>query len=279
MIKTNYHAHCTYCDGKNTIEDMVLKAVESGFEHIGISSHAPIEEEHWTMDEKILDEYFDEIEEIKLKHKDKIKVYTGMEIDYFFDRGLNPVMKNHMERLDYFIGSVHALGKTDEDRYWFVDDAFEGVKEGIKTTFNGDGRRAVEAYYEIMSKMVKESNPDIVGHMDIIKKNNKNSILFNEEDQWYVDAVKEFLSIAKEYGSVIEINTGGIRRYGADCFYPSHWILDLIKDMDVKITVNGDSHDLEGIDFYYGETRDLLISKGIDHIYAFDGKEWIKTKF
>ena len=280
MIKTNYHTHSTYCDGKNTIEEMIKRAVEVGIEHIGISSHAPIaEESHWTMNESMLDRYFAEIEKLKNKYRDKIIIYAGMEIDYFYDQGLNPVMSAHMERLDYFIGSVHALGKVDGKKYWYVDDAYEGVINGVEKTFDGDSRKAVEKYYAILSKMIEDCKPDIVGHMDKIKKNNRDDILFNEEESWYIDAVKRFLAVAKKNGTVIEINTGGIRRYGIECFYPSYWILDIIRDMDVKVTVNGDSHDVEGVNFYYDETRKLLISKGIEYIYTFVEKEWIKTKF
>ena len=39
MIKTNYHTHSTFCDGKNTPEEMVLKAIEDNFDILGFSSH------------------------------------------------------------------------------------------------------------------------------------------------------------------------------------------------------------------------------------------------
>ena len=31
MIKQNLHTHSLYCDGKNTIEDMTLEAIQKGF--------------------------------------------------------------------------------------------------------------------------------------------------------------------------------------------------------------------------------------------------------
>ena len=37
--KTNYHMHTTFCDGKNTPEEMVQEALARGFTTIGFSSH------------------------------------------------------------------------------------------------------------------------------------------------------------------------------------------------------------------------------------------------
>lgn len=40
MLKTNYHCHTTFCDGSNTVEEMVCAAVEKNFDILGISSHS-----------------------------------------------------------------------------------------------------------------------------------------------------------------------------------------------------------------------------------------------
>ena len=38
--KQNLHTHCTFCDGKNTAEEMVLRAIEEGSPEIGFTSHS-----------------------------------------------------------------------------------------------------------------------------------------------------------------------------------------------------------------------------------------------
>ena len=35
----NYHTHTSFCDGKNTPEEIVLYAIEKGFTSIGFSGH------------------------------------------------------------------------------------------------------------------------------------------------------------------------------------------------------------------------------------------------
>ena len=39
-MKTNYHAHSTFCDGAGTPEEMVVSALERGFATLGFSSHS-----------------------------------------------------------------------------------------------------------------------------------------------------------------------------------------------------------------------------------------------
>ena len=45
MMKTNYHTHTTWCDGKDTPEAVVVAAIDKGFDAIGFSSHAMLPED------------------------------------------------------------------------------------------------------------------------------------------------------------------------------------------------------------------------------------------
>ena len=37
MLKANYHTHTVLCDGKNTAEEMVQRALDLGFKYLGFS--------------------------------------------------------------------------------------------------------------------------------------------------------------------------------------------------------------------------------------------------
>ena len=39
MLRANYHTHTKFCDGDNTAEEMVQRALDLGFEHLGFSGH------------------------------------------------------------------------------------------------------------------------------------------------------------------------------------------------------------------------------------------------
>ena len=40
MELKNFHTHSTFCDGKNTLEEMTVAAIEQGFTALGFSGHA-----------------------------------------------------------------------------------------------------------------------------------------------------------------------------------------------------------------------------------------------
>ena len=63
--KQNLHTHTTYCDGKDTPEQVVLKAIEKGFNSIGFSGHAPNNYSGFSY-KRTIPEY---IEEIKRRGK------------------------------------------------------------------------------------------------------------------------------------------------------------------------------------------------------------------
>jgi histidinol-phosphatase (PHP family) len=277
MYYSTVHAHTNYCDGKNTAEEMILAAIAKGMKTIGLSTHGPLPfEAKWSVGNEKVDNYIDEINALKEKYSDKIEVLLGMELDYFADIEFNHIDKSIFEKLDYFIGSVHYLGKFDDGRRWTVDSKYEDVIKGIKDSYGGDIRKAVSDYYYHLSKMVENYKPTLVGHMDLVKKNNKNNFLFNENDSWYKEAVCEFLDTVKNTDTVIEINTGGMARGYVIEQYPSKWILEEIKLREIPVTINSDSHAVETIAFNYDEMYQLCKELGLDNIVYLNNKGWQK---
>lgn len=272
---SNYHTHNNFCDGKNTIEEMVQAAIEKGISHLGISSHAYIpNQEIWTMEEDQIEIYLDEINMVKEKYGDKIHIYKGLEIDFFDGIGWYPPTIPFIEELDYDIGSVHCLYDVKTGEAYYIDDTREAFEEGVENIFKGNIQEAVGHYYNSLKKMIVQCSPTIVGHLDIIKKNNSGDYFFNEKEQWYKDLVRESLSVIKESRSIVEVNTGGIARYGEDLLYPSIPILEQMYRDGLDITVNGDSHKMEDIDFYYDEVYELIKDIGYDRVMIFTDNGW-----
>jgi len=257
------------------MEEMVLAAIDRGLLHLGISSHAPIlNEESWTMNNGQIENYIEEIKQLKNKYKAKINIYAGLEIDYFHGLGLNPLALTIIEMLDYYVGSVHTLYKSDTEDYCFVDDTKESFERGIDRLFGGNIQEAVRHYYKSIEDMVTRHEPTIIGHLDIIKKNNKDNYFFNENESWYKEIITNLLGKLKKSKSVIEINTGGIPRFGKTCLYPSSYILEEMLRNNMDLTVNGDSHKAEEIDFYYDEIYKMIKDIGFKRILMLTDKGW-----
>lgn len=77
MQLSNYHSHCTFCDGRSTPEDFVKFAISHGFRAYGFSSHSPLPfETFWNMSKNDMPEYLAEIDRLKKKYSDRLEIYT-----------------------------------------------------------------------------------------------------------------------------------------------------------------------------------------------------------
>ena len=157
MIKTNYHCHTTFCDGNNTVEEMVKAAKEKGFNILGISSHSmnPFAAS-WHIAPREHETYCKEVRRVKELYKDSIEVYCGFETDYV--QGVcTPSFENYKEyQPDFLIGSVHYV--TGDKGYFEADGKPLDVLTGIRNAFNGNEKKAVQAYFDQEREMLRNGD-------------------------------------------------------------------------------------------------------------------------
>ncbi len=257
MIKQNLHTHSIYCDGKNTIEEIVLSAIEKGFTILGFSGHGynrPIDDYSMTRENTKL--YYSDVEYVKNKYKDKIKIYLGIEQDYF---GRNFV--NH-KFLEYIIGSVHFIKVGNE--YKPVDLSSDVTDYIIKEYFNGDFLSYAKLYYEEVKKMSYWEEVDIIGHIDLLMKFNDDEkyIKFNNYD--YLNIAYDCIDTIIKNNKIIEVNTGAISRGYRTSPYPHIKLLEYIDKNNGKICLNSDCHEKTNLDCYYEEALKIIKQCGFD---------------
>ena len=119
MLKTNYHTHCDFCDGKGAAIDYLNQAKQRGLKVLGYSSHSPLPfENDFAVANEALDDYITTINDIKKQSllDGGPQVYLGLEIDFI------PGVSEPRDRkwddlnLDYKLGSVHALRLPTNDK-------------------------------------------------------------------------------------------------------------------------------------------------------------------
>ena len=273
----NYHGHCNYCDGRGTIEEFVLKAIELDMAAIGISSHAPVPfETAWTMPGDKLEDYIKEIKFLKEKYKDDIDVLMSLEVDYIpgvADPGSSLVKSCG---LDYVIGSIHFMGLLNDGVYWAIDGAFSELERGLNEVYNGDSKKVVQEYYRLQREMIHNSAPDIIGHMDKIKMHNKKNLLFDESATWYRDELRHTFEVIKEYGTIVEINTKALFR--SDMLFPGQDCFMWLKEMDIPVTINSDAHQPDLLLVGFEEVSTMLKEAGIKYLHEFIGGGWKPVK-
>ncbi len=178
-------------------------------------------------------------------------------------------------RLDFVIGSVHFIGSADGDHAWTVDGPLEEMDAAVRDGFGGDARRLVERYYRWSPPWRKTAAPEIFGHFDIVKKNNRDGRFFSEDEAWYRAAVRRALDAVRESGKILEINTGGVVRNTSGAFYPSPWILQEAREMSIPVIVSADAHHPDHLDGKFDEAVQLLRGVGYRTQRQLTASGWI----
>lgn len=249
MKKVDLHIHSVFSDGKNTIEEIVLKAIENGFEIIGISDHSYTAfDESYCIKKDAVQCYLNEINSLKEKYSDKICIYAGIEQDYYsycdtYD-------------FDYKIGSVHYL-KVDNN-YIPVDESKEILLNDVERYFNNDIYAYLECYFETVSDVIEKTNADIIGHLDLVSKFNENGELYDINNIRYINAYKKACDKLLEAGKLFEINTGAISRGYRSAPYPSNEIYEYLKEKGAKFILSSDSHSADTIGYLFDKYNNLI---------------------
>lgn len=264
MVYANFHTHCMFCDGEGHPEEYVKSAIAHGFVSIGFSSHAPLPYKNgWTMrNGSQVQEYCRTIRSLKEEYKGKIQIYLGAEIDCY-PGIVSPDQPGFKAlNLDYAIGSVHFIYDEGTGEYLSIDGDEDDYIKIINNVFKGNTKHFVQSYYTLIRDMVSKHTPDIVGHIDLIKKNNRDGKYFNENEPWYRKELMETLRSVAESGAILEINTGGISRGYMDTFYPSPWALDECRRLKIPVVLSSDAHKPENIDAYFDMASNALKEAG-----------------
>lgn len=249
MILQDLHVHTTYCDGKNTPEELVLAALNHGMKCIGFSGHSyTFFDESYCMSKQNTARYRAEIAGLKEKYNGKIKVLCGVEQDYYSEE---PTVG-----YDYVIGSVHYI-KADGE-YIPVDESAEILKSAVQKHFNGDFYAFAEEYYRTVAALVKKTSIDIIGHFDLITKFNERYSFFDEKDPRYINAWHTAADKLIVTDKPFEINTGAISRGYKQSPYPSADIINYIKQKGGGLILNSDSHTAENLCFGFEEYSKFL---------------------
>lgn len=272
MNLTNYHSHCSFCDGRAPFEEFVKEAISQGFYSYGVSSHAPLPfPTQWTMEWGQMEAYLDEFKNLRSKYADEIELYVGLEIDYLNEES-NPSVARFTELpLDYRIGSVHLLydaaGEVVD-----IDCSPAVFKERVDRHFNGDVLRVIRMYFDRLFRMVELGGFDILGHAD---KMHYNASCYHPgllDEPWYEALMKDYFSLVASRGYLVEINTKAYDSLGT--FYPNSRYWELMKEYQIKILVNSDAHYPERINAGRMEALRLLQAKGFATVAELHQGSW-----
>lgn len=266
MILSDLHIHSTYCDGKSTLEQTVKAAINMGLESIGFSGHSYTAfDTSYCMSHNGTVQYINEVQKLKKQYADKIKIYLGIERDFY--------SADTRADYDYVIGSVHYIYVNGS--YLPIDESGEVLKQICDKYFNSNYIELVKAYYKNAVCVAKKTRADITGHFDLITKF-CGSGLFSSDDAEYKKIAENAVQSAAEYCNLFEMNTGAISRGYKKEPYPSRFLIETIKDCNGRIILSSDSHSEKTLCYMFDECISILKSVGYKSVTVFENKKFVE---
>lgn len=244
------HIHSHYCPhGTNdAFELYVEKALSIELEEISFTEHMPLSGDF--MDPEFLkscsptidkiEEYIKELDYIKLKYKNKIKINTGFEVDYVegFEGKTKELLDKYGEKLEDGLLSVHFV--KFENLYYCVDASLKEFGKLVEVL--GSVEKVYDSYYETLLKAIKADlgsyKPKRIGHPTLVRIFNKEYPLEYTNTKLLEEIVKEI----KIRGYEVDFNTAGIRKPYCKEIYPTGIFAELVKHYDIKIVYGSDAH-------------------------------------
>ena len=246
--KTSLHGghsgeFCEHAAG--SLRAVVESALAKGFLIYGVSEHAPRDEDRflyaserekgYTIERlyEEFDAYAKAVRALAEEYADRMTLLCGFEAEVVPTANYRELMTGHRERhgFDYMVGSVHYVNEIpiDGERADF-DRAVESC-EGLEAF-------AIQ-YYEAVAEMVEALRPDVVGHLDLIRKNAPPEA--DLATPVIRRAADRALEAVREAGAVLDLNTAGWRK-GLGSPYPAPWLVQRAREADVAFCFGDDSH-------------------------------------
>jgi histidinol-phosphatase (PHP family) len=277
MYSSCLHTHTELCDGKGDVESFCQTACARGLAAIGFSAHAPLAKKtglktDWHLRDEDLGLYIDTVNAARRRWEGKLRVYLGLEIDYI--KGLvGPADRDFRElNLDYCIGSVHYIFPRNGGEPFTVDDEAGVFERNMERHFPGDGEGMAEAYWDAVEEMLSLGGFDILGHLDLVMKNNQDGRYFDPRGDRYRRRIGRIAPLAARSAAVVEINTGGLNRGRTTEPYPAPELLRLLRQAGAPITITADAHEPAQLGGHYDLARKLLAEAGYIETVEFAGK-------
>ena len=253
MIRADFHVHTSFCDGKNTPEEMVLAAIKKGMDAIGFSGHSHLAfDDSWSMSLSGTEAYRAEVHRLKEKYAGQIRIFCGVEQDIYSDA--------EPEGYEYVIGAVHCVLRDGE--YLSVDDTPEVLDKAVREHYSGDYFAFAEDYYRTVSRVCTITKCDVIAHFDLVTKFNEGGRRFDESHPRYVAAWQAAADALLAYGKPFEINTGAMARGYRSVPYPSAPIQRYLTERGASFVLSGDAHSTEGLCFGFdalADTKNLIV--------------------
>jgi len=227
---------------KGELDAVVERAIEAGFTHYGLSEHCPRyrSDDLFPGEEDLgptglidaFNAYAAHARALRERVGDRLQLLVGFETERLPPEDWVTRMRALREQVapDYIVGSVHDV------QGHVIDFSAEKTRD-IATQLGGT-EQLQGLYFDALSELVQALRPEIVGHIDLIRKFDGPSASFSPRIMRRID---DTLEVVRQTGGVLDVNCATFRR-GLGPVYPLPEILARACQLGVGVTLGDDSH-------------------------------------
>lgn len=262
----DYHIHTRFsCDSKAEMAAVCEAAIARGIREIAFTDHVdfgPADPPDYFRPV----EYLAEIERCRSRYGDQLIIQTGAELGdphIFAQEGQNALATG---AFDFVIGSAHYA---------------DGLQVAWKAPFFEQPlRQAYEAYFRQVIHLAAEGDFDVLGHLDLVKRDAFKFGKTYDGPEPYADMIRAALRSVVERGKGIEINTSALykeKRMPETC--PALKILRWYRELGGEIlTFGSDAHTPDKVGACFDVALEMARSAGFTRLARFEKRQlyWIE---
>jgi len=255
----DYHVHTSFSiDSDAQMPATCEAAISRGLSEIAFTDHADFGPDD-TPDDFPTVKYLAEIERCRTTYGDRLTIRAGIEMGepHIFAQEAAAVLDGG--DFDFVLGSAHYA---------------DGMQAAWHATFFEQPlRQAYEAYFRQVVDLAAEGDFDVLGHLDLVKRDAGQFGKVYDGPEPYADMIRTALRYIVERGKGIEINTSPLRR-GQSEPCPTLQILRWYREMGGEIlTIGSDAHRSEDVASDFDVALEMAEAVGFTRLATFEQRQ------
>ncbi|MEE8392254.1 MAG: histidinol-phosphatase [Anaerolineae bacterium] len=266
----DYHIHTRFsCDSETEMAAVCEAAITRGVREIAFTDHldyGPDDIPNYFQPV----EYLAEIERCRARYDDRLTIRAGVEIGepHIFAQEVETVLA--AGEFDFVIGSAHYAAPLIPSASISADVLQCAWKPHF---FEQPLRQAYEAYFRQVVHLAAKGDFDVLGHMDLVKRDAFKFGKAYDGPEPYADMIRTALRSIVERGKGIEINTSALYK-GMSETCPSLEVLRWYRELGGEIlTFGSDAHTLDKVGACFDVALEMARSVGFTRLARLDRRQ------
>lgn len=259
----DYHIHTRFsCDCDTDLAAICEATIARGLNEIALTDHVDFGPADPLGYFRPL-EFLSALERCRARYAGRLTIRAGVEMGepHIFTQEAAAVLA--VGDFDFVIGSAHY---AEGMRHTWAPSYFEQPLN-----------QAFEAYFRQVVRLADQGDFDVLGHLDIVKRDARDIDLPYNGPEHYEDLIRSALRSVIERGKGIELNTSPLRRGQPDTC-PSMQVLRWYRELGGEIlTLGSDAHKPDDVGASFGVAADMARAAGFTRLAAFEKRQirWV----